>query len=161
MKRLLASAALVAALAAPAFAQQPPATPDTVQSNTVTAQGQVTVQGADPSTVQPTTPTESAPATVVADAPQPQTSITIDTVVSETPSATVETTTEIITPVSDRPTLDAANPIAPEVHAIVAAKKNYTTADIVKAQHEAVLATPVSLPTTVVTTTTTTAKPGG
>lgn len=155
MKRLLASAAIAAALAAPAFAQQPPATPDTVQSNTVTTQGQVTVQGAEPSTVEPATPTE------VADAPQPLTSVTIDTAVDETPSATVETTTEIITPVSTRPTLDAEHPIAPEVHAIVAAKKNYTTADIVKAQHEAMLATPVSQPTTVVTTTTTTAKPGG
>lgn len=161
MKRLLASAALAAALAAPAFAQQPPATPDTVQSNTVTTQGQVTVQGAEPSTVEPAAPTEVAPATEVTDAPQPLTSITIDTAVDETPSATVETTTEIITPVSTRPTLDAANPIAPEVQAIVAAKKNYTTADIVKAQHEAMLATPVSQPTTVVTTTTTTAKPGG
>ena len=161
MKRLIASAALAAALAAPAFAQQPPATPDTVQSNTVTTQGQVAVQGAEPTTVQPTSQTEATAAIDVADAPQPQTSVTIDTVVSETPSATVETTTEIITPVSDRPILDAANPIAPEVHAIVAAKKNYTTADIVKAQHEAMLATPISQPTTVVTTTTTTAKPGG
>jgi hypothetical protein len=120
------------------------------------------VQGADPSTVQPTTPTESAPATVVADAPQPQTSVTIDTVVSETPSATVETTTEIITPVSDRPPPSTwSTRSRPEVQAIVDRKKNYTTADIVKAQHEAVLATPVSLPTTVITTTTTTAKSDG
>ena len=85
----------------------------------------------------------------------------IDTTVKETPSATVETTTEVIAPVSGRPELDAEHPIAPEVQAVVDAKKNYTTADIVKAQHEAMLATPVSEPTTIITTTTTTPKSDG
>jgi len=157
MKKLLVSAALAAALAAPAFAQQPPATPETIQSN-VTAQGQVSVQGAEPATVDATQPTEIAPA---AEAPQPLTSVSIDTTVDETPAATVETTTEIITPVSTRPVLNAENPIAPEVQAIVETKKGYTTADIAKAQHEAMLATPVSQPTTIITTTTTTPRPGG
>ena len=148
MKRLFASSALaVAFAAAPAYAQ-PPTTPDTIQGN-------VTVQGADPSTV--TTTTKVAPA----EAPRPQTSVTIDTAATNTPSATVETTTEVITPVSDRPALDAKHPIAPEVQAVVDRKKNYTTADIVKAQHEAMLATPVSQPTSVITTTTTTPKSDG
>lgn len=144
MKTLLASTALaIAFAAAPAHAQQPP----------VTAQGQVTVQGAEPSTVETTV--------AVPDAPQPNTTVVIDTDVRETPAATVETTTEIITPVSDRPALDPDNPIAPEVQAVVESKKGYTTADIAKAQHEAMLATPVSQPTTIVTTTTTTPRPGG
>jgi hypothetical protein len=93
--------------------------------------------------------------------PQPQTSVTVETQVTETPSATVETKTETVTPVSTRPAVDPDNPIAPEVRAVVAAKKNYTTADIVKAQYEAMLATPASAPTTVVTTTTTTPKAPG
>ncbi len=78
--------------------------------------------------------------------PQPPDSVTVDTQVSETPTATIETTTETVTPVSDRPSVDPDNPIAPEVKALVAAKKNYTTADIVRAQHEAMLATPASAP---------------
>lgn len=133
MKRLLASSAIVIGLVvAPAYALQPPTTADTViDSATVTA------------------------------APEPQTSVTIDTTVEDTPSATVETTTEVITPVSERPELDAEHPIAPEVRAIVASKKNYTTADIVQAQHEAMLATPLSKPTTIITTTTTTPKSDG
>jgi len=148
MKRLFASSALAVAFAvAPAYAQ-PPTTPDTIQSN-------VTVQGAAPSTV--TTTTGVAPA----EAPRPQTSVTIDTAVTNTPSARVETTTEVITPVSGRPALDVGHPIAPEVQAVVDGKKNYTTADIVKAQHEAMLATPVSQPTTVITTTKTTPKSDG
>ena len=146
MKTLLASTALaIAFAAAPAYAQQPP-TPET-------AQGQITVQGAEPVVVETTL---AAP-----EAPQPNTTVVIDTEVRETPAATVETTTEIITPVSDRPALDPNNPIAPEVKALVDSKKSYTTADIAKAQHEAMLATPISQPTTIVTTTTTTPRPGG
>lgn len=146
MKTLLASTALaIAFAAAPAYAQQPP-TPET-------AQGQITVQGAEPAVVETTL---AAP-----EAPQPNTTVVIDTEVRETPAATVETTTEIITPVSDRPALDPNNPIAPEVKALVDSKKSYTTADIAKAQHEAMLATPISQPTTIVTTTTTTPRPGG
>ena len=95
-----------------------------------------------------------------ADIPQPQSSITVDTQILETPTAVIETKTETVTPVSTRPAVDPDNPIAPEVKAVVAARKNYTTADIVKAQHEAMMATPASAPTTVVTTTTTTQKPG-
>lgn len=96
-----------------------------------------------------------------ATAPQPATAVTVETEVTETPTATIETTTEIVQPVSDRPALDPANPRAPEVQAVVESKKNYTTADIVKAQHEAMLATPISEPTTITTTTTTTEKSGG
>ena len=147
MKIFLASTALAVAFAsAPAYALQPPTAPETVQSNIV-------VQGAEPSTVEATV--------VVPEAPQPNTSVVIDTAVRETPAATVETTTEIITPVSGRPAVDPTNPIAPEVQALVDTKKNYTTADIVKAQYEAMLATPVSQPTTIITTTTTTPRPGG
>jgi hypothetical protein len=98
---------------------------------------------------------------LAADPPQPKTSVSVDTEVSETPTATVETKTEVITPVSGRPALDPNHPIAPEVQAVVAAKKSSTTADLVKAQHDAMLATPASAPTTVVTTITTTPKPGG
>lgn len=146
MKTLLVStAAAIAFAAAPAYAQQPPA-PET-------AQGQITVQGAEPTAVEATV---AAP-----EAPQPNTTVVIDTEVRETPVATVETTTEIITPVSDRPAVDPNNPIAPEVKALVDSKKSYTTADIAKAQHEAMLATPISQPTTIVTTTTTTPRPGG
>lgn len=146
MKMLLVSTIAVAFAAAPAFAQQPPTAPET-------SQGQVTVQGAEPSAVVTTT--------VDATTPQPSTAVTVETEVTETPTATIETTTEIAAPVSDRPALDPANPRAPEVQAVVDAKKNYTTADIVKAQHEAMLATPVSQPTTITTTTTTTQKSGG
>lgn len=132
MNRLLASSAIVIALAvAPAYALQPP------------------------------TATETQDSAVATEAPQPEKSVTIDTTVEDTPSATVETTTEVIEPVSGRPALDEEHPIAPEVQAVVDAKKNYTTADIVKAQHEAMLATPVSEPTTIITTTTTTPKSDG
>ena len=132
MKRLLASSAIAIAFAvAPAYALQPPTTNETVDSALTT------------------------------EAPQPEKSVIIDTTVKETPSATVETTTEVIAAVSGRPELDAEHPIAPEVQAVVDSKKNYTTADIVKAQHEAMLATPVSEPTTIITTTTTTPKSDG
>jgi hypothetical protein len=147
MKMLLVSTLAVAFAVAPAFAQQPPTAPET-------AQGQIAVQGAEPSAVATT-------ATVDVATPQPSTDVTVETEVTETPTVLVETRTEIAAPVSDRPALDPANPRAPEVQAIVAAKKNYTTADIVKAQHEAMLATPASQPTTITTTTTTTEKSGG
>ncbi|HOY77407.1 MAG TPA: hypothetical protein PLN33_06345 [Hyphomonadaceae bacterium] len=147
MKILLVSTLAVAFAAAPAFAQQPPTAPET-------AQGQIIVQGAEPSAVETT-------ATVDIATPQPSTDVTVETEVTETPTVTVETRTEIAAPASDRPALDPANPRAPEVQAIVETKKNYTTADIVKAQHEAMLATPVSQPTTITTTTTTTEKSGG
>ena len=83
------------------------------------------------------------------------------TTVDETPDATIEKTTEVITPISDRPILDPENPIAPEVQAVVDSKKHYTTADLANAQLAAVLATPVSEPTTTITTTTTTPKTDG
>lgn len=92
--------------------------------------------------------------------PQPSTAVSVETDIVDTPTATIETTTEIATPVSDRPALDPANPRAPEVQAVVTAKKNYTTADIAKAQHDAMLATPISQPTTITTTTTTIPKSG-
>lgn len=94
-----------------------------------------------------------------AEPPQPSTQITVQTTVSETPTATIETKTEVIAPVADRPALDPANPIAPEVQAVVADKSNYTTEDIAQAQLAAVLASPTSIPTTTITTTTTTPKP--
>lgn len=159
MKLLLASTAAAVAFAiAPAYAQQPPTAPETVQGN-------VTVQGLEPPKVGEQPATEHPAPVIVATAettqpPQPKTNVTVDTQVSETPTTTIETKTEIITPVSNRPALDPENPIAPEVKAIVSAKKNYTTADIVKAQHEAMLNTPVSQPTSIITTTTTTPKPG-
>jgi hypothetical protein len=162
MKLLLTTALAVAFAVAPAFAQPPTAE--------TTVEGNVTVQGLEPSKVLGAIDTsklvgdQPAPVVVVepdAQPPEPKKQVVVDTTVSETPVATVETTTEVIAPVSDRPTLDANHPIAPEVHAIVAAKKNYTTADIVKAQHDAMMATPISVPTTTVTTTTTTQKPGG
>ncbi len=87
--------------------------------------------------------------------------MTIDTDVRETPTAVVETTIATVAPVSTRPALDPANPIAPEVQAVVAAKKNYTTKDLAAAQLAAVLATPPSTPTTTITTTTTTPKEPG
>lgn len=96
-----------------------------------------------------------------AEPPIPRAAVTVDVDVTETPSKTVTTTTEVIEPVSGRGGLDAENPIAPEVKAVVAANANYTTADLVKAQHEAMLATPASLPTTIIQTTTTAPKPGG
>ncbi len=97
----------------------------------------------------------------VAEPPQPQTSVTVDTQVTQTPTATVETTTETVTPVSTRPEVNPENPIAPEVQAVVQMKKAYTTADLVRAQHDAMLATPASAPTTVLTTITTTPKVPG
>lgn len=106
-------------------------------------------------------PTEPTAPTEQAQPPQSDKSVVIDTTVTDTPAAKVETTTEVIAPVSDRPALDAEHPIAPEVQAVVDSKKNYTTADIVAAQHQAMLATPVSEPTAVITTTTTIPKSDG
>ncbi|MEQ1610350.1 MAG: hypothetical protein ABL956_15495 [Hyphomonadaceae bacterium] len=61
-----------------------------------------------------------------AQTPQSEKSVVVDTTVADTPAAKVETTTEVITPVSDRPALDAEHPIAQEVQAVVDGKKNYT-----------------------------------
>lgn len=131
MKRLLASAAVAAMFAAsPAFAQPPSDTQ------------------------------EVAPAdTSASDIPAPQTSVTIDTAVHETPDATVETTVATVAPVQQA-AIDPENPIAPEVQAVVDSKKHYTTADLVAAQHQAMLNTPASVPTTTTTTVTTTPRPG-
>jgi hypothetical protein len=136
MKSVLVSAAFAALVAAPAIAQPPTGT---------TTEGNVKVEEA-------VTPPVQA---------QSSTQVTVDTTVEETTTARVETTTEVIAPVSDRPALDATNPIAPEVQALVQSKPNYTTKDIVDAQLAAVLATPPAAPTTVITTTRTTPKEGG
>ncbi len=136
MKFLLASSALAAAFAiAPAYAQQAPSPkPATVESTT-----EVTVTSESP-------PLNKAEVSEV-------------TTIERTEAAEVETKTEVITPVSGRPTLDPENPIAPEVAAVVNSGKKYTTQDIVLAQLEAMRNTPITEPTTVITTTTTT--PGG
>lgn len=150
MKLALASVALAAALAAPALAQPP-----------VSTEGSVKVEGVAPDKVLgaiDTTQLVDGVATAEAQPPQPKTTVTVETQVDETPTATVETKTEVIAPVSDRPALDPANPIAPEVQALVEDKPSYTTKDIAQAQLAAVLATPPSIPTTVITTTTTTPK---
>lgn len=155
MKSLLATAAAAAILAAvPALAQPP----------TVT-EGNVRVEGVAPEKVLGAIDTaklaEDSQPVETAEAPAAATSVTVETTVEETATARVETTTETITPVSTRPELDAANPIAPEVQALVNSKSNYTTADIAAAQLAAVLATPASTPTTIVTTTRTAPKEGG
>jgi hypothetical protein len=94
------------------------------------------------------------------DAPKPKASVSVETDVAQTPTATVETRVETITPVSDRPKLDPETPIAPEVQAVASSGKKYTTKDIVLAQLEAIKKTPVSEPTTTITTTTTTPSGG-
>jgi hypothetical protein len=136
MKLALASAALAAVLAAPALAQQPPAT-----------------------TMAPPVAAGSVRASINADAPQAKTEVTVDTSVEETATATIETKTETITPVQTAQ-LDPENPIAVEVQAVVSGKPRYTTKDIAQAQLDAVLAAPASIPTTTITTKTTTLKPG-
>jgi hypothetical protein len=165
MKILLVSSALGAVLAiAPVHAQQAasPQQPPTVQSTT---EGSVTVQGVEPSKVlgaiDTAKLTEDRPAdeqiTVTTPAPPAgRTAVDEVTTVEKTQAATVETKTEVITPVSGRPTLDPKNPIAPEVAAVVNSGKKYTTKDIVMAQLEAIKNQPVSEPTTTITTTTTT-----
>lgn len=115
---------------------------------------------AAPALAQPPSNT-AAPAPTVTDAPPNTPLVLKNTVIADTPEATVEKTTEAIVPISQRPALDPANPIAPEVKAVVASKKHYTTADLAEAQLAAVLATPASEPTTIITTTTTTPKSGG
>jgi len=167
MKFLLASSALAAAfLIAPAYAQQAKAAkPPTVESTT---QGTVTVQGVEPSKVLGSIDTgklvdDPKPAdtqvAVTSESPPPNKSeVTEVTTVEHTPTAKVETTTEIVTPVSGRPTLNPSNPIAPEVAAVVNSGRKYTTKDIVLAQLQAIKNTPAVEPTTTTTTTTTTPK---
>lgn len=103
----------------------------------------------------------ASPAFAQAEPPANTPLVVSKTTVEETPAATVETTTEAIIPVSDRPALNPENPIAPEVQAVVDTNKRYTTADLVNAQLAAVLATPASEPTTIITTTRTTPKTDG
>lgn len=159
MKRILVSAALAAILAAPAFAQQPPT--DTVPSSSVTAEGSVRVEGVATDKVLGAIDTKAlvdGATAPDAEPPAAKTQVTVETKVDETSTATIETKTEVIEPVSDRPTLDPSNPIAPEVKAVVDGKARYSTDDLAQAQLAAVLATPASIPTTVITTTTTTPK---
>jgi len=158
MKSILVSAALASVFAvAPALAQPP----------TGVTEGNVRIEGIAPEKVLGAIDTsklaeDAEPVeTAEADTPTAATSVTVETKVEETATARVETTTEVITAVSTRPELDASNPIAPEVQALVKAKANYTTEDIAAAQLAAVLATPASTPTTTVTTTRTTPKDGG
>lgn len=161
MKLVLASTALAVAFAVAPAAAQPPAAEE--------KSGTLVIEGVEPSKVlgaiDPTKlvdePAEQpAPVAENTQPPQPQTQVTVDTEVTDTPTAVVETRTEIIAP-APGPQLDAEHPIAPEVQAVVNAKKNYTTADIVKAQHEAMMRTAPTVPTTTVTTTTTTPKAPG
>jgi hypothetical protein len=104
-------------------------------------------------------PQQVAPPAGQVDAPKAKANVTVETDIAQTPSATIETRKETITPVSDRPKLDPEVPIAPEVQAVASSGKKYTTKDIVLAQLEAIKKTPVTEPTTTITTTTTT--PGG
>jgi len=174
MKFLLASSALVAVLAvAPAYAQQStqPAAPPVAS---LEKEGSLTVQGVEPSKVLGAIDTSkltdqgvkadaSAQVAVqqpVAQPPAAQAQVTVDTKTTQTADAKIETTTEVITPVSGRPTLDADHPIAPEVQAVVNTKARYTTADIVMAQLEAMRNTPATEQTTTITTTTVTPTPG-
>jgi hypothetical protein len=165
MKFLLASSALAAAFAvAPAYAQQAPSPkPATVESTT---QGSLTVQGVEPSKVLGAIDTEKligeadTNVTVTSESPPlNKAEVSEVTTIERTEAAKVETKTEVITPVSGRPTLDPENPISPEVAAVVNSGRKYTTQDIVLAQLEAMRNTPITEPTTVITTTTTT--PGG
>jgi hypothetical protein len=162
MKLIIASSALAAVLiAAPAVAQQ--AKPEISHEK----EGTLTVQGVEPSKVLGAIDTsklaDGAPASSEASAqvaqqepPPAKSSVTVETTSEQTPTATIETKTEVIKPVSGRPALDPVHPIAPEVQAVVSTKKRYTTKDIVMAQLEAVRKTPVTEPTTTITTTTTT-----
>ena len=161
MKILLVSSALAAAsVFAPAFAQQASSTTATVESD---KSGTVTVQGVEPSKVLGAIQPEK-----LVDEPSPPTSVeaktrsnvTVETDVEHTPTATVETRTETIAQVSDRPKLDAETPIAPEVQAVVSSGKKYSTQDIVLAELAAMKKTPISTPTTTITTTTSTPAGG-
>ncbi len=165
MKFLLVSSTLAAALAiAPAYAQKAPSTkpPATAESTT---RDSVAVQGVEPSKVLGAIDTgkltneagaEGRVTVTSKSPPLNKAEVSEITIIEKTPSAQVETKTEVITPVSGRPTLDPENPIAPEVAAVVNSGKKYTTRDIVLAQLEAIRNTPVSEPTTTITTTTTT-----
>lgn len=164
MKLLFVCSALAAVLAvAPAQAQQAASSePPTAESST---DGSVKVEGVEPSRVLGAIETdklvEDRPAgeqvSVTTQAPPANTTAIEEvTTVEKTPTATVETKTEVVTPVSGRPTLDPDNPIAPEVAAVVNSGKKYTTQDIVLAQLEAIKKQPVIQPTTTITTTTTT-----
>lgn len=158
MKYLLATTAAAVAFAVfPAVAQPPAAE--------TTADGNVTVEGIAPSKVLGAIDTsklvDQPPAPATGTLPQPRTEVTVATEVTETPTATIEKRTEVITPVSDRPAVNPENPIAPEVKAVVSGQARYTTADLVKAQHEAMLNTPASAPTKVITTTTVNPKTDG
>jgi len=156
MKLALASAALAAVLASPAMAQPP---------TEATAEGSLTIEGVSPEKALGAIDTTklvggeaSASAQPPVGIPVPETEVTVETTVTETPAAVVETKTEIIEPVQTRPAVDPDNPIAPEVKAVVATNSNYSTADISRAQLAAMKATPASLPTTTITTKTTIPK---
>lgn len=159
MKIHLVSAAMAALFAAPAFAQPP--------ETAAAPKASITVEGVDPAEVlgaiDPTKLVDSdAPAaTAQSEPPANKPLVLSQTTVAETPTATIEQTTETIVPISDRPALNPENPIAPEVQAVVETKKHYTTADLANAQLAAVLATPASEPTTTITTTRTTPKSDG
>lgn len=124
---------------------------------TLLASAALAVLLAGPALAQPPSD-QPAETPTVTDAPPNTTVVLKNTVVEDTAKATIEKTTEAIIPISPRPLLDPENPIAPEVKAVVASKKHYTTADLAKAQLAAVLATPASEPTTIITTTTTIPK---
>ncbi len=159
MKRVLVSVAIAALLAAPAIAQPPAVEAEAVGRVKVEGIAPEKVLGAiDTSQLVDDQPAEDAQPPE-SSAPEARTEVTVETSVRETPTAIIETKTEVIAPVSDRPALDPANPIAPEVQALVSSKARYTTEDIAKAQLAAVLATPASIPTTTITTNTTTQKP--
>lgn len=160
MKNHLASAIMTVLFAAPAYAQPPSETASTPPAS-------ITVEGVDPAealgAIDPTKRvTSDAPVTAAQAEPPASTPLVVSkTTIDETPTATIEQTTETIIPISDRPALDPENPIAPEVQAVVDSKKHYTTADLANAQLAAVLATPASEPTTTIITTRTTPKSGG
>ncbi len=159
MKRVLVSVAIAALLAAPAIAQPPAVEAEAVGRVKVEGIAPEKVLGAiDTSQLVDDQPAEDAQPPE-SSAPEARTEVTVETSVRETPTAIIETKTEVIAPVSDRPALDPTNPIAPEVQALVSSKARYTTEDIAKAQLAAVLATPASIPTTTITTNTTTQKP--
>ena len=163
MKLLLVSSALAATLAiAPANAQQaPPQKPPAAEAST---DGAVIVEGVAPSKVLGAIDTQklvddgSADEQVAVTTQAPLAGgIEVEKItrIEQTPTATVATRTEVITPVSGRPTLDPDNPIAPEVAAVVNSGNTYTTADIVMAQLEAIRNTPPVKPTTIIETKTT------
>lgn len=154
MKHALTYIGLAAITSSPALAQQPPAEGD----------GAAKAEGIAPDKVRGAIETQElvdedpSPKADAIKAALPEMEVTTGTTTRETPTAVVEVTTEVVKPVQSRPELDAETPIAPEVKAVVDANARYTTEDLAKAQHEALLATPVSVPTKVVMTTTVTPK---